>query len=57
MSAWFSAAEAPPAEASPAAALDEAALLLRSFTRDTTTLGARAPLPKLDGFVLSLIHI
>ena len=55
MSSWFSsAAEAPPAEASPAAALDEAALLLRSFTRDTTTLGARAPLPKLDGFVFVL---
>ena len=43
-----------PAEASPAAALDEAALLLKSFTRDEAELGARAPLPQLDGYVFVL---
>ena len=52
---WFSAAgETPPTEASPAAALDEAALLLKSFTREEAELGARAPLPRLDGFVFVL---
>ena len=35
-------------------ALDEAALLLKSFTRDEAELGARAPLPRLDGFVFVL---
>ena len=54
MSAWFSAAAEAPTEASPAAALDEAALLLKSFTRDENELGARAPLPQLDGFVFVL---
>ena len=54
MSSWFSAAAETPDEASPAAALDEAALLLKSFTREEAELGARAPLPRLDGYVFVL---
>ena len=54
MSSWFSAAAETPTEASPAAALDEAALLLKSFTREEAELGARAPLPRLDGYVFVL---